>query len=90
MSALSDSGFEEDLHTSPAAASSVGLTPDLQECDYDESCFIIQRHNELQFLAQNCLARQPQVRITPSVLLLLLLLLLLIKETNASIQEGID
>uniref|UniRef100_A0A671QZI1 Cyclin-O protein B-like n=1 Tax=Sinocyclocheilus anshuiensis TaxID=1608454 RepID=A0A671QZI1_9TELE len=61
MSALSDSGFEEDLHTSPAAASSVRLTSDLQECDYEESCFIIQRHNELQFLAQNCLARQPQI-----------------------------
>ncbi len=75
MSALSDSGFEEDLHTSPAAASSVGLSSDLQECDYEESCFIIQRLNELQFLAQDCLARQPQVRITASVLLLY-------KETN--------
>ncbi|XP_059405049.1 cyclin-O [Carassius carassius] len=63
MSALSDSGFEEDLHTSPAAASSARLTSDLHvhECDYEESCFIIQRHNELQFLAQNCLARQPQI-----------------------------
>ncbi|KAL1274257.1 hypothetical protein QQF64_027071 [Cirrhinus molitorella] len=61
MSTLSDSGFEEDLHTSPVKGSSVRLTPDLQECDYEESCFIIQRHNEQQFLAQNCLARQPQI-----------------------------
>ncbi|XP_016393896.1 cyclin-O protein B-like [Sinocyclocheilus rhinocerous] len=55
MSALSDSGFEEDLHASGS---------ELQECDdEEESCFIIQRHNELQFLAHNCLARQPQVEV---------------------------
>ncbi|KAI2664088.1 Cyclin-O [Labeo rohita] len=33
MSALSDSGFEEDLHTSPIKASSARLTPDLQESE---------------------------------------------------------
>ncbi|XP_016360821.1 cyclin-O protein B-like [Sinocyclocheilus anshuiensis] len=53
MSALSDSGFEEDLHASGS---------ELHECDdEEESCFIIQRHNEQQFLAHNCLARQPQI-----------------------------
>ncbi|XDV19718.1 hypothetical protein PO909_025138 [Leuciscus waleckii] len=54
MSRLSDSGFEEELQISPVKA--------WHECDYEESCFIIQRHNELQFLAQNCLAHQPQAR----------------------------
>ncbi|XP_051750985.1 cyclin-O [Ctenopharyngodon idella] len=58
MSILSDSGFEEDLHTSPVKR---GSTSAWHECDYEESCFNIQRHNELQFLAQNCLARQPQI-----------------------------
>ncbi|KAK7165475.1 hypothetical protein R3I94_003742 [Phoxinus phoxinus] len=53
MSRLSDSGFEEELQISPVKA--------WRECDYEESCFIIQRHNELQFLAQNCLAHQPQI-----------------------------
>ncbi|CAM4534359.1 unnamed protein product [Leuciscus chuanchicus] len=53
MSRLSDSGFEEELQISPVKA--------WHECDYEESCFIIQRHNELQFLAQNCLAHQPQI-----------------------------
>ncbi|XP_043096437.1 cyclin-O [Puntigrus tetrazona] len=59
MSALSDSGIEEDLHASPAETSR--LTSELQECDYEESCFIIQRHNEVHFLALDCLARQPQI-----------------------------
>ncbi|XP_056088792.1 cyclin-O [Rhinichthys klamathensis goyatoka] len=53
MSRLSDSGFEEELQISPVKA--------WHECDYEESCFIIQRHNELQFIAQNCLAHQPQI-----------------------------
>ncbi|XP_051980541.1 cyclin-O protein B-like [Xyrauchen texanus] len=63
MSTLSDSGFEEDLQSSPAVKqwtvdSSIRLT---LECDYEECCFIIQRHNEQQFLAQNCLDHQPQI-----------------------------
>ncbi|XP_067295987.1 cyclin-O [Pseudorasbora parva] len=57
MSSLSDSGFEEDLKSSPVKSS----RSDWHERDYEESCFLIQRHNELQFLAQNCLARQPQI-----------------------------
>ncbi|XP_051951521.1 cyclin-O protein B-like [Xyrauchen texanus] len=65
MSTLSDSGFEEDLQSSPAVKwtedYSIRLTLDWDGCDYEECCFIIQRHNEQQFLAQNCLDNQPQI-----------------------------
>ncbi|XP_058230560.1 cyclin-O [Hemibagrus wyckioides] len=71
MSTLSDSGFEEDLHSpSPSPLHSTRtwsaptcdrLTADCLHSDYDESCFIIQRNNQEGFLALDCLARQPQI-----------------------------
>ncbi|XP_055053980.2 cyclin-O [Misgurnus anguillicaudatus] len=65
MSTLSDSGFEEDLQTSPVnqweVDSSIRLTSDWHEAEYKESCFLIQRQNELQFLVHDCLANQPQI-----------------------------
>ncbi|KAK3514469.1 hypothetical protein QTP70_018695 [Hemibagrus guttatus] len=71
MSALSDSGFEEDLHspspsphhaTRPWSAPTCDrLTADCLHSDYDESSFIIQRNNQEDFLALDCLARQPQI-----------------------------
>ncbi|KAK1806806.1 hypothetical protein P4O66_005285 [Electrophorus voltai] len=70
MSTLSDSGFEEDFQ-SPSPSNfftipwSVNLNnrliADHHEVIYDESCFIIQKNNEEEFLALNCLARQPQI-----------------------------
>ncbi|XP_030646520.1 cyclin-O [Chanos chanos] len=71
MSVLSDSGFEEDIQSlspSPPPLLHWSTVPqdrlvadrqDFQE--YDESCFVIQLHNEETFLASDCLARQPQV-----------------------------
>lgn len=71
MSTLSDSGFEEELHspspshqhlTQPCPGGSGGRLPaEGIYRDYDESCFIIQRNNQENFLALDCLARQPQV-----------------------------
>uniref|UniRef100_A0A4W4HKG3 Cyclin-like domain-containing protein n=1 Tax=Electrophorus electricus TaxID=8005 RepID=A0A4W4HKG3_ELEEL len=65
-----DSGFEEDFQ-SPSPSNfftipwSVNLNnrliADHHEVIYDESCFIIQKNNEEEFLALNCLARQPQI-----------------------------
>ncbi|MCI4392503.1 hypothetical protein PGIGA_G00146740 [Pangasianodon gigas] len=66
MSTLSDSGFEEDLH-SPAesreqrARPRARLSAERLHCDYDESCFIIQTHKQHHFQARDCLARQPQI-----------------------------
>lgn len=75
MSILSDSGFEEDLHSpspspSPSPQHLTGrwsgptcdrLTAECLHINCDESCFIIQRNNQENFLALDCLARQPQV-----------------------------
>ncbi|KAF4074567.1 hypothetical protein AMELA_G00240850 [Ameiurus melas] len=71
MSTLSDSGFEEDLLSpSPClqhptqpwpGSSSHRLTADCLHSDYEQSCFLIQRNNEEDFLALECLARQPQI-----------------------------
>lgn len=71
MSTLSDSGFEEELQspspshphfTRPWSGSSGDRrTPDRLHSDYDESCFLIQRNNQENFVARDCLARQPQV-----------------------------
>ncbi|XP_076843291.1 cyclin-O isoform X2 [Brachyhypopomus gauderio] len=69
MSTLSDSGFEEDFSASPSNCLNCPwsedlnnrLTADHHEVICDESCFIIQRNNEEEFLALNCLARQPQI-----------------------------
>ncbi|XP_027001533.2 cyclin-O [Tachysurus fulvidraco] len=71
MFTLSDSGFEEDLHSpSPSPRHSTWhwsgsicyrLTADCLHNDYDESCFRIQRNNEEDFLALDCLAHQPQI-----------------------------
>lgn len=68
MSALSDSGFEEDLQSPspsqqqlPAPWSGLRLAAEDLHSDHDDSCFIIQTNKQEDFLALDCLARQPQV-----------------------------
>lgn len=62
-STLSDSGFEDELLCSPVRCAGLRCGSDGQVCDYEDSetCFIIQRLNQQQFLALNCLSRQPQI-----------------------------
>ncbi|XP_007236231.3 cyclin-O [Astyanax mexicanus] len=66
MSTFSDSGFEEELQ-SPSPRGLPAEQPDRltadchQELSYDESCFTIQKNNQLKFLALGCLSRQPQI-----------------------------
>ncbi|KAM9446672.1 cyclin-O [Clarias gariepinus] len=65
MSAMSDSGFEEELqspspcqqHVTRPWAESARDTP----THSDESCFITQSHKQQHFLTRDCLARQPQI-----------------------------
>ncbi|TRY55107.1 hypothetical protein DNTS_034524, partial [Danionella cerebrum] len=56
---MSDSGFEEELCGCP----SLGWPSDWIHCvcDYEESCFIIQRLKQKHFLTNDCLERQPQI-----------------------------
>lgn len=69
MSNLSDSGFEEELQSpSPSHqqfrrtwSGHSGDTLTTECLHYDETCFTIQRDNQEDFLALDCLAGQPQV-----------------------------
>ncbi|XP_056313096.1 cyclin-O [Danio aesculapii] len=61
-STLSDSGFEDELLCSPVRCGGHRCASYGQVCDYEDSeTFIIQRLNQQQFLALNCLSRQPQI-----------------------------